>query len=488
MRSSDDAVVAGWLSGLDLPHLRRKLLTWYARHQRDLPWRRTRDPYAIWVSEVMLQQTRVETVRERWPLFLARFPDVGSLARAREQSVLKAWEGLGYYRRARALRAAARAVAAEHGGALPRTYDELLALPGFGPYTAAAVASIAHERPHAVVDGNVARVLARLLALDDDPRTSAGKRRWQLVADALMARRRPGDWNQAVMELGATVCVPRTPRCDLCPWGRVCRGRHMGDPERYPRRAARREIPHHDIAAGLVWRKGELLIARRPSEGLLGGLWEFPGGKRQPGESLEEAVVRELREETGLRVRVEAPFVSIDHAYSHFRITLHLFHCRVVGGRAAPKASEELRWIVPSDLDRHPFPRANRKAIDQLLVEGPPRWAGQRVPPGAVDPLHSGADALRRAPGDEMAESRTLEIDIPEGADVRRLLAAAKAKAAGVGITLDGDADQGRFEGIAAGSWAVSDGKLVVTVEKKPAFAPWPMVMSQLEKAFRQGI
>ena len=323
----------------------------------------------------MLQQTRVETVRERWPAFLARFPDVGTLARAREQSVLKAWEGLGYYRRARALRAAAAAVAAQHGGELPRSYAELLALPGFRPYTAAAVASIAHERPHAVVDGNVERVVSRLLALDDDPRTSSGKRRWQLAADQLLARRRPGDWNQAMMELGATVCVPRKPRCAVCPWADVCRARQHGDPERHPRRPAKRSIPHHDIAAALVWRKGEVLIARRPSEGLLGGLWEFPGGKRHGDETLEQAVVRELREETSLRVRVEAPFLAIDHAYSHFRITLHLFHCRVVGGRASPRASEELRWVAPADLDRHPFPRANRKAIDRLLADGPPHWS-----------------------------------------------------------------------------------------------------------------
>lgn len=364
------------LTALDVPALRRRLLRHYDTHARDLPWRGSGDPYAIWVSEVMLQQTRVETVRERWPRFLARFPDVGALARAREQSVLKAWEGLGYYRRARALHAAAKAITREHDGQLPRTYEGLLALPGFGPYTAAAVGSIAHGSAHAVVDGNVERVLSRLVALDEDARSAASRRRLQALADALLAPRRPGDWNQALMDLGATVCTPRRPRCDACPWQAACRAYALGDPTRYPVRAPRKTIPHHDIAAGIVWRQGRVLIARRPSKGLLGGLWEFPGGKRDPGEALEAAVVRELAEETGLRVRVVAPFTAIDHAYSHFRITLHLFHCVVEGGRLRPKASEEVRFVRTADLGRHPFPRANRRAIDRLLAEGPPSGIG----------------------------------------------------------------------------------------------------------------
>jgi A/G-specific adenine glycosylase len=352
---------------------RRRLLAWYEREARDLPWRRTGDPYAIWISEVMLQQTRVETVRERWEPFLARFPDVATLARCREQSVLRAWEGLGYYGRARNLRRAAQAIVSDHGGRIPSTEAELRALPGFGPYTAAAVASIAHDRAAAVVDGNVIRVLARWSGEAGDVGRAEVRRRIDGLAARLLSRRRPGDWNQALMELGATVCRPRRPRCLLCPLARDCRGRASGDPEALPRKRRRGPVPHHDIAAGLVWRGGRLLIARRPVDGLLGGLWEFPGGKREAGETLEEACIREIWEETGLRVDCTGPFMSIDHAYTHFRITLHLFHCRSARGRPRPLGCETALFVAPERLDAYPFPRANRRALDALARgEGPP--------------------------------------------------------------------------------------------------------------------
>ncbi|MDJ0522774.1 MAG: A/G-specific adenine glycosylase [Planctomycetota bacterium] len=358
------------LSSALVARLRRNLLRHYDRHQRDLPWRRTSDPYAIWVSEVMLQQTRVETVRERWTQFLERFPDLAVLARAREQSVLKAWEGLGYYRRARSLHKAAKVVLAEHGGRLPDEVDALRALPGFGDYTAAAVGSIAFGRRAAVVDGNVIRVLTRLLDDDGDVTRAATKRRIQAAADRLLAPRRPGDWNQALMELGATVCTPRSPSCLLCPLQRDCAGRAAGRAEELPVKPARGPTPHHDIAAGLVWRGDRLLIARRPADGLLGGLWEFPGGKRRDGESLAEACVREVREETGLEVTSPEPFLSLDHAYTHFRITLHLFHCVSEHGTPRPLGCEAPRFVSVDELDRYPFPRANRRALDALQTAG----------------------------------------------------------------------------------------------------------------------
>jgi A/G-specific adenine glycosylase len=349
---------------------RRNLLRFYERHGRDLPWRHSRDPYAIWISEVMLQQTRVETVRDRWSAFLKRFPDLRSLARAREQSVLRAWEGLGYYSRARNLRKAAKALVDAGEAALPEDAESLRLLPGFGAYTSAAVASIAHGQPVAVVDGNVLRVLARYL---DEGRliTSAGaKRRIEEVAQVLLAPRRAGDWNQALMELGATVCLPRRPRCGRCPLRRDCQGLQAGDPASLPLRPVRRKTPHYDIAAGLVWRAGRLLIARRPADGLLGGLWEFPGGKRRAEETLEQACVREVAEETGLVVHCQAPFLSIDHAYTHFRITLHLFHCTAEAGRPKPLSCEAPRFVPIETLERYPFPRANRKALDALLESG----------------------------------------------------------------------------------------------------------------------
>ncbi len=361
------------MTALD-PHVvrrsRRNLLRHYDHHRRDLPWRRTDDPYAIWVSEVMLQQTRVETVRERWQLFLDRFPDLATLARAREQSVLKAWEGLGYYRRARSMHQAARALRAAGRDSLPATVAELRALPGLGAYTAAAVASIAFGVPAAVVDGNVLRVLARFLGEHGDVTKAAARGRIGEAAERLLAPRRAGDWNQAVMELGATLCAPRRPRCPACPLRRDCAAHAAGDAESLPLKPARKATPHYDIAAGLVWRTGKLLIARRPADGLLGGLWEFPGGKRRPDESLEEACVREVEEETGLRVTLRAPFMALDHAYSHFRITLHLFHCDAPDGAPQALGCESPRFVPVRDLDRYPFPRANRRALDTLLASG----------------------------------------------------------------------------------------------------------------------
>ena len=358
------------LDPLRIRRSRRKLLRHYEAHRRDLPWRRTQDPYAIWISEVMLQQTRVETVRPRWQAFLDRFPTVAALARAREQSVLKLWEGLGYYSRARNLRKAARALHAAGHANLPDDPDTLRALPGFGPYTTAAVASIAFGRPLAVVDGNVLRVVSRYLDDHGDITRPATRRRVEHAAQALLAPRRAGDWNQAVMELGALLCVPRTPRCGACPLRGECAAYEAGTAAALPVRPARKKTPHHDIAAGLVWRDGRLLIARRPADGLLGGLWEFPGGKRRAGESLEEACAREIREETGLAVEVGDPFLSIDHAYTHFRITLHLFHCRSEAGRPRPLGCEAPRFVDPGELERYPFPRANRRALDALLAEG----------------------------------------------------------------------------------------------------------------------
>ena len=340
-----------------------------------MPWRGEIDPYRIWISEVMLQQTRVETVRERYEPFLRLFPDIRSLARAPEDRVLKAWEGLGYYARARNLRRAAATIDVDHEGRLPDDVSALRALPGFGPYTAAAVASIAFGRTAAVVDGNVARVLTRLLDERRDVASTVVKARVQATADRLIDPERPGDWNQAIMDLGATVCGPREPKCPRCPWSDACAAREAGTASELPTKARKRKGPHHEIAAALVWRAGSILIGRRPTDGLLGGLWEFPGGKRETGESLEEACAREVVEETGLRVEVVSPFQRVDHAFTHFSITLHVFHCRVIGGRLRARGVEDLRFVVPEDLESYAFPRANRRVLDLLKASGPPEWA-----------------------------------------------------------------------------------------------------------------
>jgi len=312
----------------------------------------------------------VETVRARFEAFLVRFPTVTALAAASEDRVLKEWEGLGYYRRARDLLRAARAVAKEHGGRLPRTVAELRSLPGFGPYTAAAVASIAFGVKVAVLDGNVLRVLARLLDEQRAVDRMAARGRLEAVAARLVPARRSGDWNQALMELGATVCIPRRPRCPGCPLRDDCAARRRGHAESLPRRTVRRAVPHVEVAAGIVWRGEKVLVGRRPPRGLLGGLWEFPGGKRREGETLEAACVREVLEETGLRVRCLAPFLSLDHAYSHLTVTLHLFHCASDRGVPRPLGCEDPRFVPVEELDGYAFPRANRRALGRLLELG----------------------------------------------------------------------------------------------------------------------
>jgi A/G-specific adenine glycosylase len=254
---------------------RDDLLAWFDQHRRDLPWRRTSDPYKIWLSEVMLQQTRVETVLPFYNRFLERFPTVEHLARAEVAQVLALWSGLGYYRRARQLHAAARQVAA--AGAFPTSVEGLLELPGIGAYTAAAVASIAFGVAAPVIDGNVERVLSRVLALGEDPRSVSGRRKLLAAAAELLDSRRPGDSNQALMELGATLCTPRRPKCLLCPLLAGCRAAGEGDPERYPPPKAKREAERHRLLVAVVANGGGVLLFRRPEDSdLLAGTWELP--------------------------------------------------------------------------------------------------------------------------------------------------------------------------------------------------------------------
>lgn len=343
------------------------VLAWYDRHKREMPWRDIDDPYKTWVSEIMLQQTRVDTVRDYYRRFLAEFPTVEDLAAADRDAVLKQWEGLGYYSRARYLHDASKYVVNEHDGTVPRTWDAIRELKGIGPYTAAAVLSIAYGEPHAVLDGNVIRVLARIFAVAEDSTTSRTKRQLRRIANELIEPTRPGDFNQAMMELGATVCTPRSPSCDACPVAAVCEAHAMGTETDYPVTPESKPIPHHDIAVGLVFDDdGRLLIQRRPDEGLLGGLWEFPGGKKEKGESVEAACLRELKEEVGITVAVDAPFATIKHAYSHFKITLHAFRCHVEAGTPSSEEGQPLRWVAPEELDDYAFPRANRRLIEEL--------------------------------------------------------------------------------------------------------------------------
>lgn len=354
----------------------KKLLAWYAKHKRDLPWRRTREPYRIWLAEILLQQTRVEAVIPYYEKFLARFPDVFALANAPLDDVLKTWEGAGYYARARNLHRAAKIVANERAGKFPRTVKGLLELPGIGRYTAGAIASIAFNVNAPVVDGNVMRVLCRYFGIRDDPKTSATHEQLWDIATTLLPDGHAREFNQAVMELGATICLPKNPRCLLCPVQKDCVARQLGIQNQLPVKRANKELPHKMIAAGVIFKHGKILIQQRLSEGLLGGLWEFPGGKVEEGESLESCVAREVREELGIEIHVGKEIIAVDHAYSHFSITLHAFHCEFVSGRVKLSSAQKWKWVKPSELEQYAFPAANRKIIQQLLV--PPTAGASR--------------------------------------------------------------------------------------------------------------
>jgi A/G-specific adenine glycosylase len=348
----------------------QKLLRWFELRRRDVPWRRTREPYRIWLSEVMLQQTQTVKVVPYFEKFLGRFPTIGVLAEAPLSRVLKIWEGLGYYARARNLHQAARHLVHHNNGKLPRSYDELIEIPGIGPYTAAAIASIAFNLPHAVVDGNVERVVSRLFCLQISPKQKDGRKAVGAIAQNLLPAGKARWWNQAVMELGALICTPRRPRCGECPISSHCRAnRELNDPSVLPVRLPRRPLPHHDIVVGLVWKKDRVLIDRRKMEGMLGGLWEFPGGKIQEGETHAAALERELREELAIETEIGDYFMKVDHSYTHFRITLFAYHCRHLTGEPQAIACEAWRWVRLQDLRRYAFPTANRRIIESLLSE-----------------------------------------------------------------------------------------------------------------------
>lgn len=349
----------------ELPALAAPLVAWFAAVRRPMPWRETRDPYRIWVSETMLQQTRVDQAEPYYRAFVAAFPNVAALADAPLDDVLKRWEGLGYYRRARNLHRAAQVVRDEHGGIVPADYDAFLALPGVGPYTVAAVLSIAYGRPHAALDGNVVRVLTRLFAIADDTTRPATRRRLQSLADALLPADAPGAFNEAMMELGATVCTPKSPRCPACPVSFACHAHAEGRPTAYPVVSKKAPVPHRDVAVALLYDDaGRLLVQQRPEDKMLGGLWELPGGKVEPGERPDAAVVREVREELGVEAEAGPLAARVEHAYSHLRVTLHAYPCRIVSG--TPTSALPLRWIAEDEIATLAFPKATHKVFDAL--------------------------------------------------------------------------------------------------------------------------
>lgn len=336
------------------------LLSWFDRHRRDLPWRQTRDPYRIWLSEVMLQQTRIETALSYYLRFLEEFPTVEDLARAEVGEVLALWSGLGYYRRARQLHAAAREAVAR--GGIPRTVEELRELPGIGAYTAAAVASIAFDVPAPVLDGNVERVLSRWLALDLDPKSREARQRMLAAAAGLLDPRRPGDSNQALMELGATVCAPRRPRCLLCPLSPGCRAARQGDPERFPVARAKRARERHKLAVAVSQREDGVLLFRRPEQSaVLAGTWELPW-TRLDGRSAVQPQDG-LAERYGGRWAVGPRLGGVRHAITHRDLELEIHQAELL---SPPRQEETWGWFGERERSRLPLSSLVGKVLREV--------------------------------------------------------------------------------------------------------------------------
>ncbi len=339
----------------------KALTSWYNANKRTMPWREAPSAYKTWISEIMLQQTQVVTAIPYFNRFITQFPTVYQLAKADLQDVLKAWEGLGYYSRARHLHKAAKCIVETHHGEVPKGYNTLQTLPGIGPYCAAAIASIAFEEPVPVVDGNVLRVFTRFWGIFDDIRQPKVR---TVLFDKLtpfIHESTPSIFNQALMECGALICTPKSPKCPHCPLEPNCFAAMHKKQNELPVKSKAAPVPHHTIVVGLIKRNNTVLIGKRKETQMLGGLWEFPGGKVKKSESLTEALSREIKEEVNLEVQIDTKIGTIKHAYSHFKISLHAYWCNYQKGTPKALSAEVLKWVSLDTLDDYPFPSANKK-------------------------------------------------------------------------------------------------------------------------------
>ncbi len=348
--------------------IQKSFIRWFDANKRFMPWRETSDPYKIWISEIMLQQTQVATVENYYKRFINTFPDIKTLAGADIHEVMKQWEGLGYYSRARNLHRTAKIVVDKHQAVFPDQLEELLTLPGIGRYTAGAILSIAFGKRAPVLDGNVIRVLTRVFHITDNINQAATQKELWDFAESIMPDSQTRAFNEALMELGATVCIRKNPHCNHCPLMALCEARKLQIQNDLPVKTPKKPVPYYDVVAALIWHNDKFLITLRPADGLLGNLWEFPGGKVKLNESHKSALLREIKEELQLSIKVNELLASVKHAYTHFKITLHVYHCHYLKGEIHldRHAAQNYKWITPSQLDDYAFPGANRKIINLL--------------------------------------------------------------------------------------------------------------------------
>ncbi len=348
-----------------LRSFRRKLLAWYSHHARDLPWRQSRDPYRVWISEIMLQQTQVNTVRPYFKRFVERFPTVNALAAADEQEVLRHWEGLGYYRRARQMHAAAGQIVEIHGGHFPEVRDAVLDLPGVGRYTAGAILSIAFDAPEPILEANTIRLFCRLLAYEGLPTAKEGQTVLWSMAETVLPKKETGRFNQALMELGSEVCTNGTPRCESCPVAGLCRGRAEGLETSLPKKPPKKEFEHRHEAAVLIRKQGRVLLCQLGDEGCWGrwaGLWDFPRFEIQSEheQNVRHELTRQVRQLTGLEIELGQRLKTIRHGVTRFKITLDGYEAQWVSGRPS-RCDKTIKWLHPSQLDNYPLSTTGRK-------------------------------------------------------------------------------------------------------------------------------
>ena len=356
--------------------IQTQLLKWFKENQRDLPWRHNYDPYQVWISEIMLQQTQVTTVLPYFKRWMEKLPTIRDVTKAKEDTILKLWEGLGYYSRARNLQKAAKVIIENHGGKFPSNYDEIRALPGIGPYTAGAISSIAFNEETPIVDGNIIRLISRLLDYRENTRTNV-KPFWEW-AEKLIPKGEARNFNQAMMEFGALVCVPKNPKCGECPLRAECAAYKNDTVEQVPNRGPKQEKVAIRVALAVIQKscdskkskapdlENKIFIQKRQHGGLMGGLWEFPGGKLKSGENPRKGLNREIQEELGITLKNVQPLTRIKHAYTKYIVDLHCFSADYDSGDLNPTAASDHKWVSLDELEKHPFPAANVKLIKEL--------------------------------------------------------------------------------------------------------------------------
>jgi A/G-specific adenine glycosylase len=340
--------------------IQSKLIRWFEKKGRDLPWRKTQDPYAIWVSEIMLQQTQVATVIPYYKKFLKTFPALRHLAKANLSKVLKVWEGLGYYSRARNLHRAAQMVLSHFRGKVPDNLKDLRTLPGIGRSTAGSILSFAYNKEAPVLDGNVKRVLSRLFAVSSNPLKSKTEGLLWQISESLIPKGHSNPFNQALMDLGSTICTPKDPQCSCCPLRNLCQGYLSGKPEGYPPRTIKKTIPHITAVSVVIEKDKEVLLNQRPTKGLLGGLWEFPNWKIEEKRRLRLRLRDHIKKEMGLNVKVKESTGTFQQTYSHFKLTLYVFYCKLHDDK------KEGKWIPIKNLDQLAMPRIHRRIAERI--------------------------------------------------------------------------------------------------------------------------